>query len=139
MTRRVSSGGAASIVSRSWPLIPNTAKCAGTAPVSGELRILAIGSDIGRSTPDSVSRNREQQKTRDRKRRLLDLANNNSALDLKHAAAGAWLLNAPGVNLANNNSVPAQVWVIEPLPPRKGPSWESCKQQPAGLVAGFAG
>jgi len=89
--------------------------------------------------PDSVSRNREQQKMRDRKRRLLDLANNNSALDLKHAAAGVWLLNAPGVNLANNNSVPAQVWVIEPLPPRKGPSWESCKQQPAGLVAGFAG
>jgi hypothetical protein len=89
--------------------------------------------------PDSAKRNREQQKKRDRKRRLLDLANNNSALDLKHAAAGVWLLNAPAVDLANNNSVPAQVWVIEPVARRKGPSWESCKQQSAGFAAGFAG
>jgi hypothetical protein len=89
--------------------------------------------------PDSINRNREQQNKRDRKRRLLNLANNTSALDLKHTAASVWLLNAAGVNLANNNSVPAQVWVIEPLPPRKGPGRESCKQQPAGLAAGFAG
>jgi hypothetical protein len=89
--------------------------------------------------PQSVSRNREQQQKRDRKHRLRDLANNNSALDLKHAAAAVWLLNGPGVDLANNNSVPAQVWVIEPLPPRKGPGWESCKQQPAGFVTSFAG
>jgi hypothetical protein len=63
--------------------------------------------------PQSVSRNCEQQQKRDRRHRLLDLA--------------------------NNNSVPAQVWVIEPLPPRKGPGWESCKQQPAGFAASFAG
>lgn len=89
--------------------------------------------------PASVSGNREQQKKRDRKRRLLHLANNNSALDLKHAAASVWLLNPSGVDLANNNSVPAQVWVIEPLPRRMGPAIESCKQQRAGLAAGFAG
>ncbi|MGA8597464.1 MAG: hypothetical protein WB676_22340 [Bryobacteraceae bacterium] len=70
--------------------------------------------------PDLVSRNREQQKKRDRKRRLLHLANNNSVLDLKHAAAGVWLLNPPAANLANNNSVPAQVSVIEPLLHRMG-------------------
>jgi hypothetical protein len=89
--------------------------------------------------PDSANRNREQQKKRDRKRRLFNLANNSSALDLKHAAAGVWLLNVPGADLANNNSAPAQVWVIEPLDLRKGPGWESCKQQPAGVAAGFAG
>jgi hypothetical protein len=44
--------------------------------------------------PDSVVRNREQQQRRDRKQRLLDLANNNSALDLKRCAASIWLLNA---------------------------------------------
>jgi hypothetical protein len=43
--------------------------------------------------PDSVTRNREQQKQRDRKQRLLHLANNTSVLDLKHSAAGVWLLN----------------------------------------------
>jgi hypothetical protein len=89
--------------------------------------------------PDSAGHNREEQKKRDRKRRLLALANNNSALDLKHAAASVWLLNAPAADLANNNSVRAQVWVIEPLPRRMGPAMESCKQQPAGLAARFVG
>lgn len=91
------------------------------------------------TNPDLVSRNREQQSKRDRKRRLLHLANNTSALDLKHAAASVWLLNASLVDLANNNSVRAQVWVIEPLPRRMGPAMQSCKQQRAGLATGFAG
>ena len=89
--------------------------------------------------PDSVIRNRKLQRKRDRKRRLLDLANNNSVLDLKYAAASIWVLNPPGGDLANNNSVPAQVWVIEPLPQRMGRAMESCKQQRAGLAAVFAG
>jgi hypothetical protein len=89
--------------------------------------------------PDSVTRNREQQRGRDRKQRLLDLANNNSALDLKHSAAGVWLLNTAVEDLANNNSVSAQVWVIEPLPRRKGPARESCQQQRAGLFSVSAG
>jgi hypothetical protein len=92
--------------------------------------------------PDSVARNRKQQQNRDRKQRLLDLANNNSVLDLKHLATRIWLLNPSAevtVNLANNNSVPAQVWVIEPLAQRKGPAMESCKQQRAGVSAASAG
>ena len=92
--------------------------------------------------PDSVGRNREQQQSRDRKQRLLDLANNNSVLDLKRSAASIWLLNPSPeatANLANNNSVPAQVWVIEPLAPRKGPAMASCKQQRAGVSAASAG
>jgi hypothetical protein len=89
--------------------------------------------------PDSVARNREQQKSRDRKQHLLHLANNNSALDLKHSAASIWLLNSGAGDLANNNSVSAQVWVIEPLSSRKGPGRESCKQQRAGVSAASAG
>ena len=89
--------------------------------------------------PDAVAHNREQQQGRDRKQRLLHLANNNSALDLKHCAASIWLLNAGAGDLANNNSVSAQVWVIEPLPPRKGPGREACKQQRAGVSVASAG
>jgi hypothetical protein len=89
--------------------------------------------------PDSAARNREQQQIRDRKQRLRHLANNTSALDLKHSAADVWLLGCPLEDLANNNSVPARVWVIEPLLRRKGPARESCKQQRAGVAAARAG
>jgi hypothetical protein len=92
--------------------------------------------------PESVAHNRQKQQNRDRKQQLLDLANNNSVLDLKRSAASIWLLNPSAeatANLANNNSVPAQVWVIEPLAPRKGPAMASCKQQRAGVSAASAG
>jgi hypothetical protein len=89
--------------------------------------------------PAAVIQNREKQKTRDTRQHLRDLANNTSALDLKHSAAAIWLLNGHATDLANNNSVSAQVWVIKALPARKGPGRESCKQQPAGAVSVFAG
>jgi hypothetical protein len=85
--------------------------------------------------PASVEQNREQQQFRDRKRRLCNLANNTSALDLKHSAAAVWLVGPGAVDLANNNSAPAQVWVIEALPARRVPLPPSCKQQPAGVAA----
>jgi hypothetical protein len=71
--------------------------------------------------PAAVERNRQQQKLRDRKRRLLDLAKNTSALDLKHSAAQVWLVGPGAACLANNNSAPAQVWVIETLGSRPSP------------------
>jgi hypothetical protein len=89
--------------------------------------------------PATVDRNRHLQHARDQKRRLRDLANNNSAFDLKHSVAGVWLLGAGLQNLANNNSAPAQVWVLEALPPRKPPQSESCKQQPPGAKTASAG
>src|SRR5580700_9293871 len=89
--------------------------------------------------PQAVERNRQRQKLRDRRQHLRDLANNTSALDLKHSAAGVWLLNGQAGDLANNNSVSAQVWVIEAFPRRKGPGREACKQQPAGTLSAFAG
>jgi hypothetical protein len=84
--------------------------------------------------PASAERNRRQQQIRDRKRRLCDLANNNSALDLKHSAAQVWLVGPGAADLANNNSAPAQIWVIEALAPGRTPLPASCKQQPAGVA-----
>jgi hypothetical protein len=85
--------------------------------------------------PASADRNRQQQQLRDRKRRLCDLANNTSALDLKHSAAQIWLVGPGASPLANNNSAQAQVWVIEALPPHITPPGPSCKQQRAGVAA----
>jgi hypothetical protein len=89
--------------------------------------------------PDAVAQNREKQQGRDGKQRLLDLANNTSALDLKHAAVAVWLLNGEAADLANNNSVSGKVFVIQAFPCRKGPGRESCKQQPASSFSAFAG
>lgn len=84
------------------------------------------------SRPAAAEQNRSRQQIRDQRRRLCHLANNNSALDLKRTAAEVWLL-APGASdLANNNSAPGQVWIIEALPPRASPSGPSCKQHPSG-------
>jgi hypothetical protein len=89
--------------------------------------------------PEAVAQNREKQQGRDGKRRLLDLANNTSVLDLKRSAAAVWLLNGEAADLANNNSVSGKVFVIEALPRRQGPGRESCKQQPAGAFSAVAG
>ncbi len=85
--------------------------------------------------PASADQNRQQQQLRDRKRRLCDLANNTSALDLKRSAAEVWLIGPGADRLANNNSAQAQVWVIEALPSHRLPLPPSCKQQPAGAAA----
>jgi len=84
--------------------------------------------------PAAVERNRQRQQARDRKRKLCNLANNTSALDLKHSAAQIWLVGSGASDLANNNSAPAQIWVIEALPLRRGPEPPSCKQHPPGVA-----
>jgi hypothetical protein len=87
----------------------------------------------------AVERNRQQQHVRDQRRRLRNLANNNSVFDLKHCAAEIWVVGEELRHLANNNSASAQVWILEALPPRKPPVSESCKQQPAGAVTASVG
>lgn len=67
--------------------------------------------------PAAVKRNRLQQKSRDRKQHLKHLANNISALDLRLCPATVWVAGAELHNLANNISAPAQVWVLEAVPP----------------------
>ena len=89
--------------------------------------------------PDEAARNREQQRFRDRRRRLLNLANNTSARDLKHSAAEIWLLGAAADDLANNNSAPGQIWVIEALTPFHGELPPSCKQHLSGSETVSAG
>lgn len=92
-----------------------------------------------RDHPAAAERNRQQQQARDRKRRLRHLADNTSALDLKHSAAQVWLVGSGASRLANNNSAIAQVWVIEALAPRSSPVPPSCKQQPSGSPTASAG
>ena len=82
--------------------------------------------------PVSEARNRDQQRARDRKRHLLNLANNTLARDLKHSAAEVWLVGAGADHLANNTSAPGQVWVIEALAPRRSSTPLPCKQHPSG-------
>jgi len=91
------------------------------------------------SNPAIVERNRQLQRARDQKRKLRDLANNNSAFDLKHSATQIWLVGAGLEDLANNNPAAAQVWVLEVLPPRRGPQSESCQQQRSGADSVSAG
>jgi hypothetical protein len=84
--------------------------------------------------PASAEQNRRQQQLRDQKQRLCHLANNISALELKHSVAQVWLVGAGAAHLANNNSAQAQIWVIEALPPHRAPVPPSCKQHPAGVA-----
>ena len=84
--------------------------------------------------PASREKNCQQQRVRDRKRRLCRLANNTSALDLKHSAAQIWLVGSGAVDLANNNSASAQIWVIETLAPGSAPALSSCKQHLSGFL-----
>ena len=49
--------------------------------------------------PESVARNRTQQRWRNLRRRLAELANNNAALDLKASVAGVWFLGPAASDL----------------------------------------
>ena len=75
--------------------------------------------------PAAVDRNRNQQRKRDQKRRLLNLAKNNLALDLKHEVREVWLLG-PGVkDLAKNNLASAKIFIYQPLVSNSGPAHRS--------------
>src|SRR5437016_12463942 len=67
---------------------------------------------------DQAARNRTLQQTRDQKRRVRDLANNNLALDLKSCAAAVWLFGPTAGHLANNNLATTQVFIVEGFNPR---------------------
>lgn len=88
------------------------------------------------SHPEQAERNRQRQQRRDQKRRLVNLANNNLAVDLKHSAAEVWLLGPAARHLANNNLATCQVMIFQ----SPTPSWPvppaSCQQHPSGLAPG---
>lgn len=84
--------------------------------------------------PEQVERNRQRQQRRDQKRRLVNLANNNLAVDLKHSAAEIWLLGPAARQLANNILAPCQVMIFQsPAPPAPLPA-TACQQHPSGLA-----
>lgn len=88
--------------------------------------------------PASAARNRTQQHQRDLRRRLANLANNNSALDLKSSVAGVWWLGPAAAHLANNNLASAQVFILQGATPKPALREASCKQHPSGVSADVA-
>jgi hypothetical protein len=84
--------------------------------------------------PESLTQNREAQRVRDRKQRLIHLANNTSASDVSLCPATVWLLGPELRDLANNRSAPTQVWVLKGLPSVHGVAAASCKQPPSGIA-----
>jgi hypothetical protein len=66
--------------------------------------------------PESVERNRQAQRQRDRRRRLQNLVKTNLALDLKHSAAEVWLLGSDTRHLAKNNLAFSQVLILQTVP-----------------------
>jgi hypothetical protein len=90
------------------------------------------------SHPQSVQRNRRQQRQRDLRGRLAQLANNHSALPIKSFSAEVWFQGPAADDLANNNLAPVHVLVLQtPIRPDR-PSAASCKQQLSGPSAALA-
>ena len=73
-----------------------------------------------REHAETAERNRKQQRRRDQKRRLLNLAKNNIALDLKREAAEVWLFGPGTKDLAKNNLASARVFIYQPIRPITG-------------------
>ena len=88
------------------------------------------------SHPEQAARNRQRQQRRDQKRRLVNLANNNLALDLKRSAAEVWLLGPAARHLANNTLAPCQVMIFQSPAPSSAVFPASCQQHPSGLTPG---
>ncbi len=65
--------------------------------------------------PGAVEANRQRQQQRDQKRRIQRLVRNKVAFDLKHSAAGVWLLGPQVGDLDRNNLASAQVLIFQPL------------------------
>ena len=84
--------------------------------------------------PQQAERNRQRQQRRDQKRRLLKLANNNLAVDLKRSAAEVWLFGPTARHLANNNLAACQLLIFQsPVHPVPTPP-ASCQQHPSGAA-----
>jgi hypothetical protein len=63
--------------------------------------------------PESVERNRQQQQRRDRKRRVVNLAKMNLALDLKREASEVWFVGPVVKDLAKNNLAQSKVFIYQ--------------------------
>ena len=65
--------------------------------------------------PESVQRNREDQRQPDRKRRLQRLVKNNLALDLKRSPAQVWLVGPAAHSLVKNTLASSNLFIFQLL------------------------
>jgi hypothetical protein len=65
--------------------------------------------------PELVERNRKKQQGRDQKRRVVNLAKMNLALDLKHEVSEAWFVGPVVKDLAKNNLAQSKVFIYQGL------------------------
>jgi hypothetical protein len=63
--------------------------------------------------PESVTRNRQRQQQRDQKRRVVNLAKMNLALDLKREASEVWFVGPVVKDLAKNNLAQSKVFIYQ--------------------------
>jgi hypothetical protein len=63
--------------------------------------------------PESVERNRQKQQQRDQKRRVVNLAKMNLALDLKREASEVWFVGPVVKDLAKNNLAQSKVFIYQ--------------------------
>ena len=66
--------------------------------------------------PESAEQNRERQRVRDRKYRLVDLEKNNLAFNLKHSNLEVWLIGSVAGDLEKNNLASSQVLIVQQFP-----------------------
>ena len=72
--------------------------------------------------PQAATRNRQQQRQRDQKRRVRLLVKNTLVLDLKHSAAEIWLVGPLAGDLVKNILVSSKLLILQAPSPVMGPS-----------------
>jgi hypothetical protein len=87
-----------------------------------------------KSHPQAAERNRQQQRRRDRHRRLRHLVKNNLALDLRHSPAEAWLVGPAADDLVKNNLARSQLLIFQLGGPPAASREGSCKEQLSGAA-----
>ena len=65
------------------------------------------------SHPEAAARNREQQRQRDRKRRIRHLVKNTLVFDLKRSVADVWALGPLAEDLEKNTPVPSKLLILQ--------------------------
>lgn len=65
------------------------------------------------SHPEAAARNREQQRQRDRKRRIRHLVKNTLVFDVKRSAADVWVLGPLADNLEKNTLVTSKLLILQ--------------------------
>lgn len=74
-----------------------------------------LPAELRQTHAPQVERNRQQQRWRDRQRRLQNLVKNNLALDLRQTDAEIYLFGPAAVDLEKNNLARSQFLIFQPL------------------------